>query len=256
MIWSAPQRVRNWYPKHGVQSDVTKNGAAYTIQSVRNFVYDQNGSAREEWLRGVTVTPQNAVRLWYLLEPFTNSPAIAHPYFVFEFVDGTTLCFTIEGKWLNGTAYSAIKGFLREYELGYVWMTERDALTMPLTHAAKALYLYPLTFTATEVQNILHTLLNDTHALFETPEFYNTITNNCTIRFAQTLKRIGHRIPFDMSWFLPGYSDRYFKRLGIIAPETELRSPAIDLVARKSEVWGDIESNSEKLFQKVFKLLT
>lgn len=256
MFRYAPQRVRDWYPKHGVQSDVTRGDSVYTIQAVRNFTYAQNGAANEVWLKNVSADPLTAVRMWYLLEPFTNSPAIAHPYFVFEFEDGTTLCFTIEGKRLNNAPYSGLKGLMREYELGYVWITELDALTMPLTHEAKALYLYPLTFTQTEVQKILSQLLEDTHALFEKPEFYNTLFNNCTVRFARTLKRIGHRVPHDVSWYLPGYSDRYFKRLGIIAPNTALRSPTFDLVARKKEVWEIIESNTEKYFQKIFTLIS
>lgn len=257
MFGTKPQKVRDWCPKHGVQSDATEHAdGTWTIVAMRNFIYTKDGAAHEAWLSDVPVEVQKVVRLWYLVEPFTDSDAIAHPYFIFENNDGSTLCFTIEGKRLNGAPYSGFKGLTNEYELGYLWITETDCLTMPLTHGGKALYLYPLTLAAHEAQAVCTEFLKDTHLLFEHPEFYNTLTNNCTGRFAHTLRRVGIRAPHDLSWYLPGWSDRYFKRIGLIGPEVTLRAPARDLVARQDEVWPIIESSRENQFSRIFRLLS
>lgn len=243
MFNKLPQKVRDWYPKHGAQSDATKNtDGSWTIGSVRDFTYTRDKHADEVWAKGVHVDVTSIVRAWLLLEPFTNSPFVAHPYYIFEYADGSTLCFTIEGKRLNGSGFSGLKGVLNEYELGYIWITEKDCLTMPLTHDAKALYLYPLTLSAERARALCVEFLKDTHTLFETPEFYHTLFNNCTGRFAESLGRVGVRAPRDISWYLPGYIDTYLKRIGLIAANVQLRDPAKDLMNRQDEVWSLLES--------------
>lgn len=209
---------------------------------MRDFTYTRGGNKSEVWVKDVRADVKNIIRAWLLLEPFTRSDAIAHPYFIFERADGSTLCFTIEGKRPNGSGFSGLKGLMNEYELGYVWMTEKDCLTMPLTHGAKALYLYPLTLSKEKAQALCVEFLKDTHTLFQTPEFYNTLFNNCTGRFALALRRAGVPAPFDLSWYLPGYIDTYLKRIGLIAENVHLRDPAKDLMKRQDEVWEIFES--------------
>lgn len=236
-----PQRVRNWLPKHGVQSDAHEvTPGVWSIGRVRDFTYARDGGASEVWLEDQVMNTHSIERAWLLLEPFTTWRAVAHPYFVFAHTDGTATCFTIEGKRLVGAPYSGLKGLMNEYELGYIWMTERDCLTMPLTHGAQALYLYPLTLSAESAQKLACEFLRATHALFEKPEFYNTLFNNCTGRFAHTLRRIGVRAPHDVSWYLPGYIDSYLQRMGLIVGS---RSNERDLVQRADEVWRIIESS-------------
>lgn len=243
MIFKKPLHNRNWYPKHGIQSDATENpDGTWTLGRVRNFIYTRNGSGQENWEKEVTVSPARIVRTWYLLEPFTEWGAVAHPYFIFEYDNGSTICFTIEGKRLDGSGFSGIKGFLNEYELGYIWITEKDCFSMPLTHGAKALFLYPLTLSAEESSALCREFLRDTHSLYERPEFYNTLTNNCTGRFAKTLRRIGLRAPRDVSWYLPGYSDTYLQRITLIPKDMPLRDPAKDLTKRQEEVWNMLDT--------------
>jgi hypothetical protein len=256
VLHKKPQKVRDWYPKHGVQSDATEHpDGTWTIGAVRNFTYRRDGSAREEWVQHVLVRVPAIVRLWYLVEPFTNSDTIAHPYFIFEYQDAETICCTIEGKRPNGTPYSGLKGVLNEYELGYVWITDLDCLTMPLTHDAKALYLYPLTLSSKETQRVCHEFLRDTHQLYEHPEFYHTLCNNCTGRFAQILRRARIRAPWDLSWYLPGWSDRYLARLGLIDASLGLRTPARNFVARSEEVW-EIIDRSKSPMKEVFSIIS
>lgn len=253
-----PQRRRSWNQKYGPeQYDAVPNpDGTYTLGAVRDFTYSRNSESSETWIPSAVMRPNDVVRSWLLLEPFTSWDAIAHPYFIFEYSDGSTMCVTIEGKRLAGESYSGIKGIRNEYELGYVWMTERDALTMPLTHGAKALYLYPLTLSPDNSGKLMHGFLYDTHKLFETPEFYHTVFNNCTVHFARILRREQiHRAPFDVSWYLPGWIDRYLARLRLIDVPRPLRTPARDLVARQDEVWEIIEKHPDRALKDVFLLI-
>lgn len=254
MYLKAPQRTRPWYPKHGVQSDATHAGSGWVVERLRNFVYKRDGVGDEVWLSNVPVFPERVVRAWYLLEPFTDWSIVAHPYIIFEY-DSGAVCFTIEGKRVIGDAFSGWKGLTNEYELGYIWISELDCLTMPLTHSAQALYLTPLELSAQEAGALCTEFLRDTHALFEKPEFYNTLTRNCTGLFAKTLRRVGRNAPWDLSWYFPGYSDSYLQRIGLINRGVELRSSRYDLVARADEVWSIIES-SKLPFKKVAELIS
>lgn len=251
-----PQRTRPWHPKYGVQqSDAhIRDDGSYVLDAVRDFVYRKDGTASEQWLQRVTVRPKDVRRVWYILEPFTSLSAIAHPYFLFEYADGSTIAVTIEGKRLDGAPYSALAGMRKEYELGYVWITEKDCLSMPLAHKARALYLYPLTLTPEESAQLMTGFLIDTHNVCVTPEFYHTLFNNCTVRFARIVHRekIRH-MPFDLSWHLPGWSDRYLARLGLIDSGTPLRDPACDLVARQDEVWEIIMSSHRSAIAEIAK---
>jgi hypothetical protein len=146
---------------------------------------------------------------------------------------------------------------LRAYELGYIWTTGLDCITMPLTHGALALYAYPLTLTPQESAEILRALLEGTHALYETPEFYHTILNNCTVRFAHAVRKDRIRpMPFDLSWYLPGWSDRYFMRIGLIEAQAgyQAEREARDLVRHADAVWGHIETMGERGVGTILRL--
>jgi len=254
-----PSHSRDWLPKHGEQTNVSKNqDNTYTIHRVRNFTYAQDGTERQEWIIGVNVNPKRVKRLWYMLEPFTNLEAVAHPYFIFEFEDGETHCFSIEGKRLRDRGYSGIRGLLNEYELGYIWMTEHDCISMPLAAGAKALHLYPLELTEEVVQALFEKLLTDTATLFTKPRFYNTLFHNCTTLFAEAVNCVSPRtLPYDISWHLPGYSDRYLMKVGLIKTNDRYQKTRErhNILLHKEKLWEALEYPEGKCMNAVFALL-
>src|SRR5207253_11371548 len=49
------------------------------------------------------------------------------------------------------------------------------------------------------------------------PEFYYTLTNNCTTNIVKQVNAVlPHRVPFNLAGLLPGNSDRYAYKLGLI----------------------------------------
>jgi hypothetical protein len=254
-----PQFEREWYPKYGTQADTdVHNDGTVTIQKVRNFTYTEDGRETPAWIPNIQIDPRELQRLWYVLEPFNHIEPIAHPYFIFEFKDGSTLCFTIEGKRPNQQPYSGLKGLLNEYELGYIWITEHDCITMPLAHNAEALYLYPLTLSPELVQRFFMELIHESHQLFEKPEFYNTLFNTCTTRMYQALNRAEPGlIPYDISWNFPGYSDRFLMKRGLIAREApyNVMRKRRNLMLKQDELWELSSLPSGAFSQAVFKLV-
>jgi len=53
--------------------------------------------------------------------------------------------------------------------------------------------------------------------LAKKPEFYNTLTNTCTTNLVRHVNElVPGRIPLHPAVFLPGYSDRFAYKLGLI----------------------------------------
>jgi hypothetical protein len=260
MSWlRKPQFERRWYPKYGTQADTHLNvDGTVTIDKVRNFTYTRSGTETQEWVPKVRVNPKEIKKLWYLLEPFNGLEAVAHPYFIFEFNDGSTLCFTIEGKRPDGEPYSGLDGLLNEYELGYIWITMHDCITMPLTHNAEALYLYPLALSSDIAQGFFMEITRKSHELFEKPEFYNTLCNTCTTGMYQAFNRANPGMfPFDWSWIFPGYSDRFLLKRGIIVGKGDYKQMRAqrNLMQKQDALWDLVDLPPPPFSQAVFKLV-
>ncbi|MFN2373418.1 MAG: DUF4105 domain-containing protein, partial [Cyclonatronaceae bacterium] len=74
-----------------------------------------------------------------------------------------------------------------------------------------------------QVRELFVTMLTRAQQLEYEPEFYNTITNNCTTNIVDAVNVIATElIPYSLGIFLPGYSDNLAHRLGFINSDLPL----------------------------------
>ena len=60
-------------------------------------------------------------------------------------------------------------------------------------------------------------MLQRANELAEDPEFYNTITNNCTTNILRHANSVATRkIPYGRDVLLPGYADELAEKLGLL----------------------------------------
>ncbi|HEX8672264.1 MAG TPA: DUF4105 domain-containing protein [Longimicrobium sp.] len=79
------------------------------------------------------------------------------------------------------------------------------------------MYLYPVRATPPQVRAMLEDVLRRANELRERPEFYNTLTSNCTSNLVRHVNRIApRRVPWSPRTLLPGYSDALAYDLGLI----------------------------------------
>ncbi len=157
----------------------------------------------------------------YFVVPFDNMPAIAHTMLSFEFrpVEGQSqwLVASVEIRKEVGEEYTAWKGGARQYELMYVLADERDVVQVRATHRGEDVYRYHTTATPEQARQLLVDVLGRTNELASRPEFYNTITNNCTTNIARHINRISpRRLRYDYHILLPGYSAKLAYDEGLI----------------------------------------
>ena len=126
---------------------------------------------------------------------------------------------SVETRKEKDQTYNPVKGTARQYELMYVVADERDVIRQRTNYSGQHVYLYRSTATPDAARLLLVDMLGRANQLRSEPEFYNTLTNNCSTNIVRHINRIKpDRVPFDIRVLLPGYSDQLAYDEGLIVP--------------------------------------
>jgi hypothetical protein len=237
-FFATPSAERDWSPDQRVLPRATIAGDKVTIENVRNFSYK---SASEYLPRYETRTYDlgKLDAVWFIVERFGDAPAIAHTFLSFGF-GGEYVAISVEIRKELGETYSPLKGLLRQYELMYVIADERDVIGLRTNYRRDPLYMYPVSTAPDKIRRVFVEMLERSNKLAAEPEFYNTLTNNCTSNIVRHVNTISNRIPFSYKVLLPAYSDQLAYDLGLIPtdrPFAEVQAAhRIDSLAQRQPV--------------------
>ena len=127
-----------------------------------------------------------------------------------------------------GEKYSPILGLARQYELTYVLSDERDVIRLRTEHHGANVYVYPTVANSFQAQALFADVIERMNRLADHPEFYNSITNNCTTNLAGHVNEVSPgKINYGWKVLLPGLSAEYAYELGLL----DNRIPFEDLTA-------------------------
>jgi len=217
---AVPSNTRNWEPDQAVLPYAEFSGNQVTVHNVRHCRYFSDDTyVVDHENRNYDLADLQGVD--FFIVPFEKMPAIAHTMLSFEFAppDGPPehLAVSVEIRKEAGEQYSTWKGSARQYELMYVLADERDVVGVRANHRGENVYLYHTTATPEKARQLLVDVLGRTNELASRPEFYGTLTNNCTTNIARHINRISpNRIRYDYHLLLPGYSDKLAYDEGLI----------------------------------------
>ena len=230
-----PSNDRFW------QEDVAKtawaeiDGDQVMVHNVRNFDYRTEHDYAPRWeTRSYNLRD---LRGGDLFITYWGSPWIAHPIVSFEFADNDHLAFSVEARKEVGEAYSAIRGFFRQYELIYIVGDERDLVRLRSNYrTGEEVYLYRMRTTPEAARAIFLDYLRSVNELHAKPAFYNALTSNCTTNIRIHAQSGSPLPPWDWRLLLNGKSDEYAYENGRLAgdlPFEQLKEKAhINEVAR------------------------
>ncbi len=156
--------------------------------------------------------------VWFVLAPFGKQwRGPAHSFLSFGFADSSYLAISVEARKELGETYSVWKGLLKRFELLYVVADERDLITLRTCVHGNDVYVYPVCASPEKARALLVEMLQRASALRERPEFYNTLTSNCTTNLLRHVNRVATR-KLRGGWrvLLPGYSDQLAFEQGLI----------------------------------------
>lgn len=218
----APSNFRDWAPEQAVLPHADIRGNRVTIRNVRNSRYFANDVYLVDYYD--KTFDLNRVRsVDFIVVPFVGMPALAHTMLSFKIIgaDGQSdyLAVSVETRKERAEEYNPVKGSARQYELIYVLADERDVIQYRTNFSGQDVYLYQTTATPEASRMLLADVLGRVNQLAKQPEFYDTLTNNCTTNIVNHINRIRpNRVMADFRVLLPGYSDELAYDQGLIVP--------------------------------------
>ena len=192
-------------------------GDSVFVTRVRNFSY----TAEEEFTpayddRAYDLNGLESV--WFIVTPFSKRwRGPAHTFVSFGFADSQYVGISVEARREPGETYDALTGLFRQFELIYVIGDERDLIGSRAVYGGYDVYVYPIRASRARIRALFLEMLARANALAARPEFYNTLTNNCTSNVVDHVNHIVPRaVPHGIKTILPGYADEVAYSLGLI----------------------------------------
>ena len=217
-----PSLTRDWAPDLVRATRAEEDGTRVTFHDVRDFRYRSTTDWDAAWY-SATYDTKDLVRAWYIVEPFSGFEGAAHTMVSFEFTHERFLAFSVEIRRERGETYSALGGLFRQYELIYVVGDERDLIQLRSNHRHDDVYLYPVRASPERTTAFFLDMVRRMNALQERPEFYNSLTSNCTTNLVRHLETVSAtNVPYDHRTLLPAYSDALAHALGLLDTDVGL----------------------------------
>lgn len=207
---------RVWRPDLAVMPFVDFRGDDITIHHVRDCRY-RSESDYDVRHYDLQFRLSDVKTVDFIVVPFKETRLLAHTMFSFGLADGRHFVISVEARLGVGENYSAAAGAARRFPLMYVVGDERDLILLRTAIRDVEVYLYRGRAEPAQVQDLLVDMLARVNQLQEEPEYYDSLTNNCTTNLVNHVNKLrAGRIPFDVRVLLPGHSDRLAYELGLL----------------------------------------
>lgn len=207
--WSTirPSLDRIWAPDVSRTVTGTVEGDLVTLSNVRDFQWRTTEDAVENWKDATyDLSKINSVDVYL---SYWSSPAIAHTLVSFGFEDGRHVVFSGEIRRQHHEVFSAIGGFFREFELAMIAAEEEDIIYLRTNIRKEDVYRYRIDVPLAGAREMFLSYVEMGNELAAKPEFYNTLTTNCTTIIFNMARILDPGLPFDhrilLSGYLPGY---------------------------------------------------
>ena len=235
-----PSHDRDWRLDLAVLPYADIDGQQVIVRNVRNCAYESDDDyAVNYYDKRYDLGEIQSVD--FIVVPFKDTPSLAHTMLSFGFAGGDHVAVSVEARLEKDEKYSPILGELRQYELMYVVADERDAILRRTKHRGAEVYVYRTIATPEQSRELFMDVMHRVNQLAEVPEFYDTLSNNCTTNIVRHLNRLRPgRVPYDVRVLLPGFSDGLAYELGLLDTslsfaETRRRARVTDIANRSAD---------------------
>lgn len=203
-----PSNDRPWQPDVARTPYAEITGDKVVLHNVRNCAYasETNFTVRYE-TRTYDLSRLKSVDIMF---SDWGLNVIAHTMLSFGFEGGDYLCISIETRKAVGQAYSALKGFFRQYDLIYIAADERDVVRLRTNYReGEDVYLYRLRVVSMDqVRSAFLDYMGRMNRLHARAEWYNALTDNCMTSGFRIMKKHAAAGRADLHWsvVLNGYA--------------------------------------------------
>ena len=213
---SMPSNDRNWITAHRVMPYAKIGSKDVTVYNIRNFEYITERDVIPRYYdKRIKLEDVKTVDL--IVTPFTPTSLLAHTMLSFGMSNGEHLAASVEARLEHGEVYSPIDGAAQQFELMYVLADERDVVRLRTDVRKNDVYVYRAEATPQQVQALFLDVIGRVNQLREDPEFYDTLTNNCTSNIVQHINKLKpDSIPYDARMLLTSLSPNVAYDLNLI----------------------------------------
>ena len=204
---------RDWIADTAIMPYATVEGDIITMHNIRNFDYTSEFEYTPAYYdKSFNLNELSSVDV---VAVYWMGPAIAHTMISFGFNDTDYISISIEARKEKGEGYSSVKGIFRQYELFYVVADERDVIRLRTNYRKdppEDVYLYRLPQDPEKKENaktFFMEYVRKINELKENPEFYNTVTTNCTGNIWLHAQVLPDSVPFSWKVQFSGYLPEY-----------------------------------------------
>lgn len=209
-----PRDDRVWEDdvSRGVKARVA--GDIVTLSDLRDFVWTSETEATERW-----ISRSYDLRQLETVDMFTSvwdNPDIAHLLVSFGFANGDHAVFSVEIRREKGEKFNEIGGFFRQFELVLIGATEEDIVKLRTNFRREQVRMYPIVLSASQRREMFLSYVALAQRLEARPEFYNTLTANCTTVVYQLAKVLKHDLPLDWRLVFSSHLPEYLAQFGVL----------------------------------------
>jgi len=239
---------RKWQPDVAVLPYATVKGEQVTIHNIRNLNYRTETDFDVRYYD--KTFDLNRLDSVDLIAVYWMGDAIAHVMVSFGFQGRDFVTFSIETRKELGEEYSTLKGFFKQYELIFIAGDERDLIRVRTDYRKppEDVYLFRTRMPPENARKFFMEYVRQINSMKEHPEWYNTLTTNCTTDVVRLIRAYGGQARYNWKVLLSGYAPQYAYDLGALdtrIPFEELRK--LSYINPKARAVGDDPGFSMKI---------
>ena len=237
--WSTirPPDHADWAPDVARQVTGSVEGNRLTLTNVRDFEWHDGQDATERWV--TRSYDLDKLRTLDLFMSYWAGPEMAHVILSFGFEGDAYLAWSIEVRRTRGGEFSPIADLFKSNPLIIVAADERDVVRVRSNLRGEDVQLYRLNASPEAARRLLLEYVSDANELAIRPQFYNSLTTNCTTTAVKMMRAVGAAIPFDWRLIVNGYLPDYAYARGALDSQVSLpalkESAHIDARARLAD---------------------
>ncbi|BCA94188.1 hypothetical protein TUM19329_05490 [Legionella antarctica] len=139
---------------------------------------------------------------------------VGHTFLSFIFDNAAPVSISIETRPEVGEGFSPIGSLFKQFELIYVVGDERDLVRVRTNFRGEKTYLYHIKISSENLRKLFMVYLKRINELADKPEFYNLLSNSCTINILRYANKAGRVGRVDIRHYLNGWIDTYLYAKG------------------------------------------